>query len=65
MPVAQILLGLSVAALVCGVLTLLFQFTSALTDPPILMYLADVVLIGGGALMAWGAYQEWLTTKVV
>ena len=65
MPVAQILLGISVAALVCGVLTLLFQFTSALTDPPILMYLADVVLIGGGALMAWGAYQEWLTTKVV
>ena len=63
MPVAQIILGISVAALACGVLTVLFQFTDNLPDPPILIYLADVVLVAGGALMAWGAYQEWLTTK--
>ena len=63
MPVGQILLGISVAALVCAALTVLFQFTDNLPDPPVLMYLADVVLVAGGALMAWGAYQEWLTTK--
>ena len=63
MPVAQILLGVSVAALVCGLLVLLFQITNNLSGAPALMYVADVVLIGGGALMAWGAYQEWLTTK--
>jgi hypothetical protein len=63
MPVAQILLGISVAALVCGALVLLFQVTNSLTGAPALMYVADVVLIGGGALMSWGAYQEWLLSK--
>jgi hypothetical protein len=63
MPVSQILLGVSVVALVCGVLTLLFQVTNNLSGAPALMYVADVVLIAGGALMAWGAYQEWLASK--
>jgi hypothetical protein len=63
MPVAQILLGVSAAALVCGVLVVLMQVSYGLTDAPVTMWLADVIFVGGGALMAWGAYQEWLLTK--
>ena len=63
MPVAQILLGVSVATLVLGRARVLSRSPTACPMPPILMYVADVVLVGGGALMAWGAYQEWLTTK--
>ncbi|MGA2512360.1 MAG: hypothetical protein ABSG37_01905 [Candidatus Limnocylindrales bacterium] len=63
MPVGQILLGASALALICAVLTLLFQVTNNLSGAPALMYVADVVLIGGGALMAWGAYQGWLASK--
>ncbi len=63
MPVAQILLGVSVAALACGALVVLFQLTSGLAAAPITMWIADLIFVGGGALMAWGAYQEWLLTK--
>ena len=63
MPVVQILLGLCAAALILAALTVLIQFTNNLPDTPVLMYLADVVLVGGAAVAAWGAYQEWLPTK--
>ena len=59
MPVAQILLGLAVVSLACGALMTLIQFTNG-GNPPALMYLADVIVIGGGALMSWGAYQGYL-----
>ena len=59
MPVGQILLGLTVVAAVCGVLALLMQFTSNLSDPPILMYVADVLVIGGAGFAAYNAYLEY------
>lgn len=62
MPVAQILLGGAVATLVCAALMTLIQLTGP-TGAPVLMYVADVLMVGGGALMTWGAYQEWLTSK--
>jgi len=65
MPVAQVLLGVSVAALVCGVLVVLMQVSYGLGGAPITMWIADLLFVGGGALMSWGAYQEWLLTKTV
>jgi hypothetical protein len=62
MPVAQILLGGAVATLVFGALMTLIQFTNP-GSPPALMYVADVLVVGGGALMSWGAYQEWTLSK--
>jgi hypothetical protein len=59
MPVGQILLGLAVVTLACGVLMTLIQVTNG-GNPPALMYVADIIVIGGGALMSWGAYQGYL-----
>jgi len=67
MPFAQILLGISGAVLVCGVLVLLMQFTRAggLDGAPITLWLADIIFIGGGAAMTWFAYQDYLVSKTV
>jgi hypothetical protein len=62
LPVVQILLGAAVVSLVCGVLATLIQITNG-GNPPILMYVADVLVIGGGAAMAWFTYQEFVTSK--
>ena len=59
MPVGQILLGAAAVALICGVLMTLIQITNG-GNPPILMYVADVLVIGGGAVSTWGAYQLYL-----
>ena len=59
MPVGQILLGAAAVSLVCGVLMTLIQFTNG-GNPPALMYIADIIVIGGGAVMSWGAYQLYL-----
>jgi hypothetical protein len=63
MPVAQILLGFSAAALVCGVLVVLFQVTYGLTGAPAMMWLADVIFVAGGALQAYAAYMEFTASK--
>ena len=63
MPVVQILLGLSVAAVALAVLTVLFQLTNNLPDSPVLMYIADLVLVAGGAAMAYGGYMEFTASK--
>jgi hypothetical protein len=65
MPVVQILLGISVATLALTVLTVLFQLTNGLDGAPILMFVADVVFVGGGAAMAYGAYMEYQAKPVV
>lgn len=65
MPIGQILLGLSVATLVLAALTVLFQLTNGLDGAPILMFVADVVFVGGAAAMAYGAYMEYSTKPVV
>jgi hypothetical protein len=62
-PVGQILLGIGVAAVACAALTVLFQVTNNLTGAPVLMYVADLVLVAGGAAMAYGAYMEWTAGK--
>jgi hypothetical protein len=64
MPFAQILLGGCVAVLVCGALMTLIQFTNG-GNPPALMYVADVLVVGGGVVMAWFSYQDFLVSKSV
>jgi hypothetical protein len=59
LPVGQILLGAAAVAFVCGVLMTLIQVTNG-GNPPALMYVADIIVIGGGAVSAWGAYQLYL-----
>jgi hypothetical protein len=59
MPVGQILLGAAGVALICGVLMTLIQITNG-GNPPMLMYVADILVIGGGAVSTWGAYQLYL-----
>jgi hypothetical protein len=63
MPVAQILLGVCVATLACGVLVVLMQISYGLSGAPMMMWIADVIFVGGGAAMAWFAYQEYLAAK--
>lgn len=63
MPVAQILLGVSAATLVCGVLVVLMQLSYGLGAAPVTMWIADVIFVGGGAVMAWFSYQEYLAGK--
>jgi len=64
LPVVQILLGLTAAVVVLGVLALLFQFTNGLSDAPIMMYVADLLIIGGGGFAAYTAYTEFKASKV-
>ncbi|MGD0122751.1 MAG: hypothetical protein ABSC46_09355 [Candidatus Limnocylindrales bacterium] len=63
MPIVQILLGLTAAVAVCGVLSLLIQVTNNLPDVPVMMYVADVLVIGGGAFAAFNAYQDFTAAK--
>lgn len=63
MPVAQILLGVSGATLICGALVVLMQLSYGLGAAPVTMWLADVIFVGGGAVMAWFSYQEYLAVK--
>jgi hypothetical protein len=59
MPVVQIILGLTAVAAGAGVLALLFQVTNGLEGAPIFMYVADAVVIAGGAFAAYNAYLEY------
>lgn len=59
MPVSQILLGLGVATVGLAALTVLIQISNGLDGAPIGMWIADVVLVGGGAVAAYGAYMEY------
>ncbi len=63
MPVIQIILGLAIAALVLGILVVLMQVRYGLGDAPIAMWIADIIFVGGGAFMAYGAYVEWNAKK--
>jgi len=65
MPFAQILLGISGAVLVCGALVVLMQLSYGLGGAPITMWIADLIFVGGGAVMAWFAYQDYLVSKSV
>jgi hypothetical protein len=68
MPYAQILLGVAGAILVCAVLVVLGQLMRAGgfgPNPPIFLYVADVLVVAGGALAAYAAYMDWTASKVV
>jgi hypothetical protein len=65
MPFAQVLLGIAGATLVCGVLVVLMQFSYGLGNAPVTMWIADIIFVGGGAVMAWFAYQDYLVSKSV
>jgi hypothetical protein len=67
MPYPQILLGVAGATLVCAVLIVLGQLIRAGgfgTNPPVFMYVADVLCVAGGALAAYAAYMDWTASKV-
>lgn len=59
MPVTQIVLGLAVAALVLAALTVLMQFSRGIEGAPIGMWIADALLVAGGAVAAYGAYMDY------
>lgn len=63
MPAAQILLGVAGATLVCGVLVVLMQLSYGLSGAPVTMWIADLLFVGGGAVMAWFAYQGYVGIK--
>jgi hypothetical protein len=63
MPVVQILLGLTAIATICGLLALVFQFSNNLPDTPVLMYVADVLVIAGGGFAAYNAYLDYTASK--
>ena len=63
MPVVQIMLGICVATLVLAAITALLNVTSGLGNPPIGMYIADLLIVVGGAAMAWFSYQEYVGAK--
>lgn len=66
MPYAQILLGVAGATLVCAVLVVLGQLIRAGgfgPNPPIFMYVADVMVVVGGALAAYAAYMDYNASK--
>ncbi len=64
MPFAQLLFAGCVAVLVCGALMTLIQFTNP-GSPPATMYVADLLVVGGGAVMAWFSYQDFVVSKSV
>jgi hypothetical protein len=63
MPVSQILLGAAGATLICGILVVLMQISYGLGDAPVTMWIADLIFVGGGAVMTWAAYQSWNASK--
>jgi hypothetical protein len=65
MPVAQILLGVCGAGGILAVITALLNVTNGLPSPPIGMYIADLLLVAGGAVMGWFAYQGYIASKTV
>jgi len=66
MPYAQILLGVAGATAVLAILIVLGQLIRAGgfgPEPPIFMYVADVMVVAGGVLAAYAAYMEWTSSK--
>jgi hypothetical protein len=66
MPYPQILLIAAGATGVCAVLIVVGQLIRAGgfgPEPPILMYVADVLVVAGGALAAYAAYMDYTASK--
>ncbi|MGD0018865.1 MAG: hypothetical protein ABSD62_06380 [Candidatus Limnocylindrales bacterium] len=66
MPYPQILLGVAGATFVFAVLIVLGQLIRAGgfgVNPPVFMYVADILVVAGGALAAYAAYMDWTASK--
>ena len=66
MPYAQILLIAAAATGACAILIVLMQLIRPGgfgPEPPIFLYVADLVVVAGGALAAYAAYMEWTAAK--
>ncbi len=66
MPYAQILLGAAGITAACAILIVLMQLIRAGgfgPEPPIFMYVADVMVVAGGVLAAYAAYMDWTASK--
>jgi hypothetical protein len=64
-PVATVLLGAAVLSVACSALMTLLQLTSGIgiADWPIFAWVAVLGMLGGGAAMAWFAYQDYVAAK--
>lgn len=68
MPYAQILLGAAGITAACAILIVLMQLIRAGgfgPEPPIFMYVADVMVVAGGVLAAYAAYMDWTASKAL
>ena len=66
MPYAQILLIAAGATAACAVLTILMQLIRAGgfgPEPPIFLYVADILIVAGGVFAAYIAYMDWAAAK--
>jgi hypothetical protein len=65
-PYAQALVALAGITAACAILVVLMQLIRAGgfgPEPPIFMYVADIAVVAGGALMGYAAYMEWTASK--
>ncbi len=65
-PYGQVLIAVAGITAACAILVLLMQLIRAGglgPEPPIFLYVADLLVVGGGALLAYVAYMEWQATK--
>ena len=66
LPYTQVLVIVALATAACAILIVLMQLIRAGgfgPEPPIFMYVADILAVAGGALMAYAAYMEWQAFK--
>ncbi len=66
MPYPQILLGAAGATGLMAILIVLGQLIRPGgfgPEPPIFMYVADVMVVAGGVLAAYAAYMDWTASK--
>lgn len=67
-PYGQVLLIVAAITAACAILIVLMQLIRAGgfgPEPPIFMYVADIAVVAGGALLGFTAYQEWMASKTV
>jgi hypothetical protein len=66
MPYAKILLGMCAATAILAILIVLMQLVRAGglgPEPPIFMYVADLAVVAGGALLGYSAYTQYMASK--
>ena len=67
-PYSQVLMIVAGVTAACAILIVLMQLIrdgGFGPEPPIFMYVADLAVIAGGALLAYTAYMEYTASKTV